>query len=249
MAELFTLDNGVAFLALASLEIVLGIDNVVFISILAERLPESQQARARQIGLLLAMVMRILLLFVIGWVMRLEAELFAVFGEAISGKDLVLILGGLFLIYKATKEIHEKLETDEEETLHGKAAATMTGVLIQVMLLDVVFSLDSVITAVGMVDAVPVMVVAIIVAVVVMMVFAGPISRFIKRHPTTKMLALAFLLLIGFTLLLEGVGTHVNKAYIYVAMAFALAVEVLNLLAGKARAKRKTKVQIEMPGK
>lgn len=243
MAELLTLDNGVAFLALAALEIVLGIDNVVFISILAERLPEQMQAKARRIGLLLAMVMRILLLFVIGWVMRLESELFSVLGEAISGKDLVLIFGGLFLIYKATKEIHEKLETDVEETLHGKAAATMTGVLIQVMLLDIVFSLDSVITAVGMVDSVPVMVVAIIVAVLVMMAFAGPISRFIKRHPTTKMLALAFLLLIGFTLVLEGVGTHVNKAYIYVAMAFALAVEVLNLLAGKARARRATRVQ------
>jgi predicted tellurium resistance membrane protein TerC len=228
MSELFTTPNLIAFLTLAALEVVLGIDNVVFISILSNKLPEERRARARRIGLLLALVGRIALLLSLGWVMRLTTPLFSPFGHDVSGRDLILILGGLFLIAKATFEMHERLEG------HGgpgskPGTATFGAVLFQILLLDLVFSLDSVITAVGMTSVIPVMIAAVVVAILVMLVFAGPISHFVERHPTVKMLALAFLLMIGVMLLIEGFGKHVPKGYIYFAMAFSLGVELLNL--------------------
>ncbi len=214
-------------LTLTALEIVLGIDNIVFISILSSKLPAAQQPLARRLGLAAAMLTRILLLLSISWVMSLSRPLFAVLDFAISGRDLVLFSGGLFLIGKATWEIHDKLEGAE----HAAAvrAASFAGVIAQIMLLDVVFSLDSVITAVGMVDQLAVMVLAVIIAVAFMMWFAEPVSRFVHRHPTIKMLALAFLLLIGVMLVAEGLHQHIPKGYIYFAMAFSLAVELLNL--------------------
>jgi predicted tellurium resistance membrane protein TerC len=228
MSELFTTPNLIAFLTLAALEVVLGIDNVVFISILSNKLPEERRARARRIGLLLALVGRIALLLSLGWVMRLTTPLFSPFGHDVSGRDLILILGGLFLIAKATFEMHERLEG------HGgpgskPGTATFGAVLFQILLLDLVFSLDSVLTAVGMTSVIPVMIAAVVVAILVMLVFAGPISHFVERHPTVKMLALAFLLMIGVMLLIEGFGKHVPKGYIYFAMAFSLGVELLNL--------------------
>jgi predicted tellurium resistance membrane protein TerC len=217
-----------AFLTLTVLEIVLGIDNVIFIAILAGKLPHEQQQRARVIGLGLAMLMRIALLFALTWIIRLTAPLFTVLGEEISGRDLILLVGGLFLLGKSTYEIHEKLEGEE-----GHASASVkpsfTSVIIQILLLDIVFSLDSVITAVGMADRIGVMIAAVVVAVAFMMVFAGPISRFVERHPTVKMLALSFLLLIGVTLVAEGLDRHIPKGYIYFAMAFSVGVEMLNL--------------------
>jgi predicted tellurium resistance membrane protein TerC len=218
----------VAFATLTVLEIVLGIDNVIFISILAGKLPPAQQARARRLGLGLAMLMRIALLFSLSWIIRLTAPLFEVLGEEISGRDLVLIVGGLFLLAKSTHEIHEKLE-GEEGRASTRVAASLRSVLIQIVLLDIVFSLDSVITAVGMVDELAVMVVAVIVSVGFMMGFAGPISDFVDRHPTVKMLALSFLLLIGVALIAEGLDQHIPKGYIYFAMAFSVGVELLNL--------------------
>jgi predicted tellurium resistance membrane protein TerC len=218
----------VAFATLTVLEIVLGIDNVIFISILAGKLPAAQQARARRLGLGLAMLMRIALLFSLSWIIRLTAPLFEVLGEEISGRDLVLIVGGLFLLAKSTHEIHEKLE-GEEGRASTRVAASLRSVLIQIVLLDIVFSLDSVITAVGMVDELAVMVVAVIVSVGFMMGFAGPISDFVDRHPTVKMLALSFLLLIGVALIAEGLDQHIPKGYIYFAMAFSVGVELLNL--------------------
>jgi predicted tellurium resistance membrane protein TerC len=222
----------VGFATLTVLEIVLGIDNIVFISILAGKLPREQQAKARFIGLGLAMVMRILLLFSLSWIIRLTAPLFEVLGQEISGRDLVLLLGGLFLIGKATHEIHERLE-GEEGTESTKVAPSLRSVLIQIMLLDIVFSLDSVITAVGMVDEIGVMVSAVVVAVAFMMVFAGPVSGFVERHPTVKMLALSFLILIGVSLVAESFDQHIPKGYIYFAMAFSVMVEVLNLKSKK----------------
>jgi predicted tellurium resistance membrane protein TerC len=222
----------VGFATLTVLEIVLGIDNIVFISILAGKLPREQQAKARFIGLGLAMVMRILLLFSLSWIIRLTAPLFEVLGQEISGRDLVLLLGGLFLIGKATHEIHERLE-GEEGTESAKVAPSLRSVLIQIMLLDIVFSLDSVITAVGMVDEIGVMVSAVVVAVAFMMVFAGPVSGFVERHPTVKMLALSFLILIGVSLVAESFDQHIPKGYIYFAMAFSVMVEVLNLKSKK----------------
>jgi predicted tellurium resistance membrane protein TerC len=218
----------IALLTLTVLEIVLGIDNIIFISILAGKLPAAQQARARRVGLAAAMVMRILLLLSISWIVRLTAPLFTVLGQAISGRDLILILGGLFLVAKATHEIHNKLEGEEG---HGSArvAASFGAVVTQIMLLDVVFSLDSVITAVGMARDVGVMIAAVVIAVGVMMVSAGPISDFVHRHPTVKMLALSFLLLIGVSLLAEGFDKHLPKGYIYFAMGFSVFVEMLNL--------------------
>jgi predicted tellurium resistance membrane protein TerC len=218
----------IAFITLLGLEIVLGIDNVVFISILAGKLPASQQSKARYVGLALAMIMRVGLLFSLSWVIRLTAPLFSVFQHEISGRDLILLLGGLFLIAKATHEIHQKLEGDEGHA-SARAMPSFAGVIIQILLLDIVFSLDSVITAVGMVDEISIMIAAVVIAVVFMMVFAGTISGFVERHPTFKMLALSFLLLIGFTLIAEGWDRHIPKGYIYVAMAFSLFVEVLNL--------------------
>ena len=222
----------VGLATLTVLEIVLGIDNVIFISILAGRLPREQQGRARYIGLLLAMVMRIALLFSLSWIIRLTAPLFTVLGEAISGRDLVLLIGGLFLLAKSTHEIHERLEGEDGET-SSRVAPSLASVLIQIMLLDIVFSLDSVITAVGMVDELGVMVTAVVVAVAFMMLFAGSISEFVDRHPTVKMLALSFLILIGVSLIAESFDEHIPKGYIYFAMAFSVGVEMLNLRARK----------------
>ena len=228
MDVLFSPENLIALLTLTLLEIVLGIDNVIFISILADKLPESQRARARRLGLGLAMFMRILLLLSLAWIIRLTEPLFAVLGQEISGRDLILIGGGLFLLGKSTFEIHDNLEGGGD---HGTAGtrATFAGVLLQILALDLVFSLDSVITAVGMVDELAVMVAAVVIAVLVMLVAAEAISGFVNRHPTLKMLALSFLLLIGLALLLEGFDQHVPKGYIYFAMGFAVFVEFLNL--------------------
>lgn len=237
-APLLSSEGLAALAALLVLEVILGIDNVVFLSILTERLPEHQQGRARVVGLGLAMVMRLALLGVVGLILSLEAVAFTVAGHAITWKGLVLVAGGLFLIYKAVKEIHKKLETDQEGELHRRAGTTFAAVIVQVLIMDAVFSLDSIITAVGLTQNQLTIAIAIVTSVVVMMVFAAPIARFIKRHPTTKMLALSFMLLIGVTLLIEGVGQHVGKGYIYVAMAFAMLVEVLNLLAAKNRGER-----------
>jgi len=218
----------IAFATLTFLEIVLGVDNVIFISILSSKLPAAQQPRARRIGLLGAMVTRVALLFSLAWIIRLTKPWFTVLGQEISGRDLILILGGLFLLAKSTYEIHDKLE-GEEGHASAKVRSSFTAVIIQIMLLDVVFSLDSVITAVGMVDKVWVMVAAVIAAVAIMVISAEPISAFVNRHPTVKMLALSFLLLIGMSLVAEGFDQHVPKGYIYFAMGFSVFVEMLNL--------------------
>src|SRR5687767_286479 len=223
----------IAFATLTVLEIVLGIDNIVFISILSSRLPKAQQPRARALGLALAMLSRIALLFSLSWIVRLTAPLFTVLGEEISGRDLVLIFGGLFLLAKSTHEIHARLE-GESGGGKPRVAPTFRSVLIQIMLLDIVFSLDSVITAVGMVDQLAIMVAAVMVAVGFMMLFATPLSDFVDRHPTVKILALSFLLLIGMALVAEGLDQHIPKGYIYFAMAFSVGVEILNLRARRA---------------
>jgi predicted tellurium resistance membrane protein TerC len=228
MAELFTSENLIALLTLTSLEIVLGIDNIVFISILVAKLPAAKQGRARRLGLLLAMGMRIGLLLAITWVMGLTRPLFSLLDRGFTGRDLILLVGGLFLVAKATWEIHDKLEGGDHAQVRVKAA-TFGAVLAQIMLLDIVFSLDSVITAVGMARDVEIMIAAVMIAVFVMMLAAGGISSFIERHPTMKMLALSFLLLIGVMLIADGFGQHVSKGYIYFAMAFSLFVEILNL--------------------
>jgi len=225
-----------AFLTLTVLEIVLGIDNIVFISILSDRLPESERARGRITGLALAMGMRIALLFSISWVMGLGETLFTLGGQELSGRDLILLGGGLFLLGKSTLEIHANLEGEAHEG-HGSAGtATFTSVIVQIGLLDIVFSLDSVITAVGLAEDIEVMVAAIVVAVGVMMGLAGPISTFVSRHPTVKILALSFLLLIGMALVAEGLELHIPKGYIYFAMAFSVGVELLNLRMRSRRA-------------
>ena len=218
----------IALATLTFLEIVLGVDNIIFISILSGRLPQARQASARRLGLLLAMGTRILLLFSLSWVIRLTSPLFSLWSHEISGRDLILIVGGLFLLFKATHEIHGRLEGEDE---HGAArqAVSFASVLAQIALLDVVFSLDSVITAVGMVDEVSVMIVAVVVSVLIMMAAAEPISDFVHRHQTIKILALSFLLLIGFSLLLEGFEYHIPKGYIYFAMGFSVFVEMINL--------------------
>ena len=215
-------------MTLLALEIVLGIDNIIFISILVGKLPAAQQALARYLGLGLAMVMRLLLLFSLSWVIGLTTPLFTVFAQAISGRDVILILGGLFLLAKATFEIHDNLE-GEPGHASARVHATVPSVLVQIFLLDAVFSLDSVITAVGMVEQLSIMIAAVVVAVAVMMGFAAPVSSFVARHPTIKMLALSFLLLIGLTLIVEGFDVHIPKGYIYVAMGFSVFVELLNL--------------------
>jgi predicted tellurium resistance membrane protein TerC len=224
----------IALATLTSLEIVLGIDNVVFISILSQRLPAVQQPAARRLGLAVAMLTRIALLFSISLVLRLTTPLFEVLGHAFSGRDLILGGGGLFLLTKATREIHERLEGEEESEVKRGWASTFWGVIVQIMILDLVFSLDSVITAVGMADDLGVMVTAIIVAVLVMMVSAEVVSDFVLRHPTVRMLALSFLILIGMSLTAEGLGQHIPKGYIYFAMGFSVFVEALNLRAAKA---------------
>jgi len=236
----------IALVTLTALEIVLGIDNIVFISVLTGRLPEDQRQKGRMIGLALAMIMRIVLLLFLAWIVKLTAPLFTAFGNEISGRDLILIIGGLFLLAKATHEIHHNLEGDEGEE-EVKVHATMGSVLFQVMLLDIVFSLDSVITAVGMADHVQVMVIAIILAVVFMMVFAKPIGEFVEQHPTVKMLALSFLLLVGMALVADGLEFHIPKGYIYFAMGFSVFVEMLNLRLRKRIKPKPVKLRKSMP--
>src|SRR3954469_9128708 len=239
MEWLLSADIWIAFLTLLLLEIVLGIDNIVFISILAGRLPEHQQARARIIGLGLALISRVLLLFSLSWVIGLTAPLFSVYGHEISGRDIILIAGGLFLVVKATREIHGRVEGESEHQA-GAAVVSFTGVLVQIMLLDVVFSLDSVITAVGMVDQLWGMVARVLVAVGIMMVLAGTISDFVNRHPTVKMLALAFLVLIGGSLIADAFEFHIPTGYVYGPIAFSVFVEALTLLAARKRRRSTT---------
>jgi predicted tellurium resistance membrane protein TerC len=219
----------IGLLTLTVLEIVLGIDNIIFISILAGKLPEDQRARARRLGLLGAFFSRLLLLMSIAWVVRLTAPLFTVFDVGVSGRGLILILGGLFLIGKATHEIHDKIEGGDDISATQRAARSLTAVVAQIMVIDIVFSLDSVITAVGMVDEVAIMVAANVIALGIMLFASGPISGFVDQHPTVKMLALSFLVLIGTNLVAEGVGQHIPKGYTYFAMAFSVAVEMLNI--------------------
>ena len=221
----------IALATLTTLEIVLGIDNIIFISVLADRLPPEERQKARQLGLALAMLTRILLLFSITLIMRLTEPLFTLLDHGVSGRDLILLVGGLFLLTKSTREIHDKMEGEEDEARGTKKVATFTGVLIQIAILDMVFSLDSVITAVGMADELAVMVTAVILAVGVMMISAEPVGNFVSDHPTVKMLALSFLLLIGTSLIAEGAGFHIPKGYIYFAMGFSVLVEFLNLKA------------------
>ncbi len=219
----------ISLATLTGLEVVLGIDNIIFISILAGKLPVEQQARARQTGLMLAIVTRVALLCSLAWMVKLTAPIFSVGGFAVSGRDLILLIGGLFLIVKSTMEIHEKLEGGEELGKPTRGKATFHSIIVQILLLDIVFSLDSVITAVGMANQLGVMIAAVVIALGVMLKYAGAISEFVHRHPTMKMLALSFLLLIGVTLVAEGTHQHVNKGYIYFAMAFSFGVELLNL--------------------
>lgn len=221
---------------LTILEIVLGVDNVIFISILAGKLPKEQQAKARRIGLSLALVIRVGLLFCLSWIVKLTAPLFTVMEHAVSGRDLILLLGGLFLIAKSTHEIHQKME-GEHGGASARVAPTFSSVILQIIVLDIVFSLDSVITAVGMVNQVGIMIAAVIIAVSVMIAFAGAISAFVEKHPTVKMLALSFLLLIGLSLIAEGMHQHIPKGYIYFAMAFSVFVELLNLKMTSKKAK------------
>ncbi len=235
----------VAFLTLTALEIVLGVDNVVFISILAGKLPPEKRAKARQVGLGLAMFMRIALLLAISWVIGLTAPLFNVLNQEISGRDLILLVGGLFLLAKSTHEMHGQLE-GEEGHASAKVAASFGAVIFQILLLDIVFSLDSVITAVGMADDIGVMIAAVVIAVGFMMFFAGKISSFVDKHPTVKMLALSFLLLIGMSLIAESFDLHIPKGYIYFAMAFSLFVEVINM---KLRKRSKDPVHLHTPYK
>jgi predicted tellurium resistance membrane protein TerC len=244
MEWISTPEAWIALLTLTALEIVLGIDNIIFISILVDRLPDHQQKKARLIGLGLAMIMRILLLLSLSWVMDLKDTLFAVMNHEVSGRDLILLGGGLFLIWKSTQEIHHSLAGETEET-QGTSKATMGAVLIQIALLDIVFSLDSVITAVGMADEIAVMIIAIVIAIGVMMFFAHAIGEFVENNPTIKMLALSFLILVGTALLGEGMHFHIPKGYIYFAMAFAIVVEMLNLkmrknTSGSVKLNRKT---------
>jgi len=227
-------ENWIALLTLTVLEIVLGIDNIIFISILVGKLAKAEQPKARRLGLALAMFMRIGLLASLAWMARLTSPLFSVLGKGISGRDLILLAGGLFLLTKATREIHEKLEGEEGEA-SARVAARFAAVIVQILLLDIVFSLDSVITAVGMASHLSIMIAAVVIAVGVMMFAAGPIGDFVARHPTVKMLALAFLILIGMSLLAEGLGQHIPKGYIYFAMAFSVFVEFLNLRMHKKR--------------
>ena len=233
----------IAFATLTFLEIVLGVDNIIFISILSGKLPSEQQARARRVGLLGAMVTRVLLLFSLAWIVKLTTPLFTALEHPVTGRDLILIGGGLFLLAKSTFEIHERLEGEEGHG-SGRVAASFASVIMQIMLLDIVFSLDSVITAVGMVDQVWVMIAAVIVSVAIMMIAAEPISTFVHKHPTVKMLALSFLLLIGMSLLLEGFGQHIPKGYVYFAMGFSVFVEMINL---RLRARAKVPVHLREP--
>jgi predicted tellurium resistance membrane protein TerC len=228
MAELFTAENGIALLTLTALEIVLGIDNIIVLAVITARLPKAQQVLARRLGLGLAMVLRILLLLTISWILRLEQPLFHFNDHGVSGRDLILLGGGLFLIAKATKEIHEKMEGAGVE--HGvRRSVSFASAIVQILLLDAVFSIDSVITAVGMAQDIRVMVAAVVIAVATMMIFAGAVGGFVERHPTIKVLALSFLVLIGVLLVADGLGQHLQRGYVYFAMAFSLGVELINV--------------------
>jgi predicted tellurium resistance membrane protein TerC len=241
MIELLTDPQAwIAFATLTALELVLGIDNIIFISILVDKLPKERRELARRLGLFMAMFMRIGLLLVLAWIVGLVAPLFTVLGQEISGRDIILILGGLFLIWKSTSEIHQSIEGSDE---HGPnvVKATFAAIIMQIMIVDLVFSLDSIITAVGMVDEVAIMIAAVIVSVALMMLFAGPIGRFVSEHPTIKMLALSFLVVVGVVLVAEGFGHHVPKGYVYFGMAFSFAVEMLNI-----RMRRKSAKPVEL---
>ena len=248
MLELLTDPQAwIAFATLTALELVLGIDNIIFISILVDKLPAAKRDLARRLGLFMAMFMRVGLLLVLAWIVGLVAPLFSVAGEDISGRDLILILGGLFLIWKSTTEVHQSLEGGHEET-GGAAGATLLSVILQIMVVDLVFSLDSIITAVGMVDDVRVMIAAVVASVLLMMLFAAAIGRFVSDHPTIKMLALSFLVVVGVVLVAEGFGHHVPKGYVYFAMAFSLGVETLNINMRKKSAKKVTLNPPHIPG-
>jgi predicted tellurium resistance membrane protein TerC len=233
----------IAFVTLVVLELVLGIDNIVFISILAGKLPGDQPRTARLVGLSLAMVMRIALLFSLSWIIGLTAPLIEIFGVKLSGRDLILIAGGLFLLAKSTHEIHQKLEGGEGEA-SDRVGASFAGVIVQILLLDIVFSLDSVLTAIGMVSQIEIMVAAVVISVIFMMLFSGVISDFVQRHPTVKMLALSFLLLIGVTLIVDGFHQHIPRGYIYFSMGFSVFVEMLNL---RLRRRRVPPVELRQP--
>lgn len=231
--------NWAALAALVTMEVVLGIDNLIFISILTNKLPEAYRARARTIGIALALGMRLVLLSLIAFIVTLTRPLFDLFGQPMSWRDIILIAGGLFLVWKATKEIHHTVDHDDEgEMFDAKAGLGFTAAIVQIIILDLVFSIDSIITAVGMTEHVPIMFIAVIAAVITMMTAAGPLSRFIERNPTVVMLALAFLFMIGMTLIAEGFGVHVPKGYIYAAMAFSALVESLNMVSRNARKKK-----------
>jgi predicted tellurium resistance membrane protein TerC len=228
LAPFTRLDGWISLLTLTALEVVLGIDNLVFLSIMTAKLPPDRQPLARRIGLGLALVMRVLLLLAMSWLVTLQTNLFTVFGEGISGRDLILIGGGLFLVAKATHEIFDRTEVDHTQS-RSRPRTSFSAVIVQIVLLDLVFSIDSVITAVGMARSLSIMVAAVVIAVLVMLVFAGPISAFVERHPSLKILALSFLILIGVVLVADGMGQHIPKGYVYFAMAFSLGVELLNL--------------------
>jgi predicted tellurium resistance membrane protein TerC len=249
MIELFSQpQTWIALATLTALELVLGIDNIIFISILVDKLPPERREMARKIGLFMAMFMRIGLLLVLAWIVGLVEPLFSVLGQDISGRDLILILGGLFLIWKSTGEIHQSLEGEEDGHGAGAVKATFAAVILQIMVVDLVFSLDSIITAVGMVDDVRIMIAAVIGSVALMMVFAGPIGRFVSDHPTIKMLALSFLVVVGVVLVAEGFGHHVPKGYVYFGMAFSLGVEMLNISMRKKSARKVALNPPHIPG-
>lgn len=238
MLELLADPNAwIAFGTLTVMEIVLGIDNIVFISVLVSRLPKEQADQARKLGLALALIFRILLLLVISWIISLTQPAFSAFGLDLSWKDIILIAGGVFLVYKATHEMHAAIEEPHEASIASKATATFAAIIAQIIVIDMVFSIDSIVTAVGMADDVEVMIAAVIVAVGVMFVASGPVAKFVSDHPTTKMLALAFLLLIGVSLVADGLGFHIPKGYIYAAMGFSVLVEAINIIASERRKK------------
>jgi predicted tellurium resistance membrane protein TerC len=245
MESLLTVDALISLLSLTLMEIVLGIDNIIFISILCNRLPEDEQDKARRLGLILALLMRIALLFAISWLVGLTTPLFTVFDFSLTSRDLILMLGGLFLIYKSTTEIHHKLEGEEESHDEKQKLSTFGAVIVQIILLDIVFSFDSILTAVGLVDNIWIMVIAVVISLGIMLLAAKSISNFIHKHPTVKMLALSFLLLIGVLLFIEGFHVHVPKGYIYFAIFFSLLVEVLNLRMKKGKKKQVEAVQLK----